>query len=323
MALLVAATYVAFAPWVMGFETETTVKNVLANSATEGLLAVALTIPLLAGEIDLSIGSNLALSGVVFVTLQPHHGVVIATVLAVAAGMGIGLLNGFLVSQVGANSFVATLAVLYLAQSVALVIAHGGSVAGTAIGLSLDMSKGLAGPITIPLLILAAVVLAAGVFVTRTVSGRDIVAIGGNREAAQLAGIPVVPRVYLAFILSGLIAAISGAQLAATTLNGAPASGGTNLLTAATAVFLGGVSLTGGRGSVLASALAVIALSTLNVGLQLAGISSGVQDLITGTALVLVIGVRAVSAGRQGRPIVPSYLRAGGFAWPRGAGRAG
>ncbi len=310
MALLVGATYVAFAVSVPRFSGETTVTNILLASATDGLLAVALTIPLLAGEIDLSIGSNLALSGVIFVSLQPDHGVPVAMLVAVLAGCAIGLVNAFLVATVRANSFVATLAMLFLAQSVALVITKEGSVAGTAIGLSLKMSDPLFGPITIPLLLLVVVAIVGGTFVGRTQPGRDIVAIGGNREAARLAGIPVTRRIYLAFVLSGLIAAISGTQLAATTLNGAPTSGGTNLLTAATAVFLGGVSLTGGRGSVIASALAVVALSTLRVGLQLADISSGVQNLVTGTVLILVVGIRAVSEGAQGRSLLPRYLQA-------------
>jgi ribose transport system permease protein len=303
MALLVVAAYIAFSLSVAGFNSEATVTNILLASATDGLLAIALTVPLLAGEIDLSIGSNLALSGVIFVTLQPHYGIALAAVCVVLSGGLLGLINGFFVVAIRVNSFVATLAMLFLAQSVALTITGGNSAAGTSVGFSLRMSDPLFGPITIPFLLLAAVAFAAEIFVGRTPPGRDIIAIGGNREAAVLAGIPVGRRLYLALLLSGLIAALSGAQLAATTLSGAPTSGGTNLLTAATAVFLGGVSLTGGRGSPIASALAVVALSTLQVGLQLSNASSGIQNLVTGGVLVLVVAIRAISVSADGRSL--------------------
>ena len=309
-AMLVLVVYGVFAVAVGGdFTTGRTLSDILDSAATDGLLAVALTIPLLAGEIDLSIGANLALSGVIFITMSNHEGAVLGALVAIAAGAGIGLANTALVCVVGANSFVATLAMLYLVESIALLLAHGASVAGTAIQFSLDMGKNLFGPIEIPFLILAIATIALTLFTSRTIPGRDLIAIGGNREAAKISGIRIYRRTALAFVISGTIAAISGVQLAAATLTADPTSGGTDLLTAATAVFLGGVSLSGGRGSALASALAVIALSTMKVGLQLGGVGSGVQDVVIGTALVTVVSIRAVSAKMQGVPVLPRYLR--------------
>jgi len=273
---------------VHGYGTDQTLSNIIVSAVPDGLLAAGLTVCLLAGQIDLSIGSNLAFTGVVFATLEPHVGVVMAAAAGVLSGTGVGMVNAFLVTVVGVQSFVATLGTLLAVQGAAFVVSNGNPVEGTDLPLALRLSKPLFGPVTPSILLLVLVVGAAHLFVTRMRWGREIVAVGGNRAAAAAAGIPANWRVVLSFIISGTLAGIAGVELSAALESGSPLIGSTDLLTAAAGCFLGGVALTGGRGSVVSSVLAVIALSALATGLELSFINAAYQQVITGVVLMAV-----------------------------------
>jgi ribose transport system permease protein len=177
---------------------------------------------------------------------------------------------------------------LLLVQGLAFVVSNGEPVNSTDLSFSLDLTKQIAGPFTPSVLLLLAAVALVHFLVTRMGLGREIVAIGGNRSAAEAAGIPVRRRIMLCFVISGTIAGIAGAEQSAALLSGSPIVGSTDLLTAAAACFLGGVALTGGRGSAISSLLAVIALAALANGLELSFINAAYQQVITGVVLVAV-----------------------------------
>lgn len=263
--------------------------NVFARSVTVGLLVVGLTMCLLVGEIDLSIGATMALGGVVFAALQPTQGLTVAVVVALAVGLAVGLLNALLICVLGVNSFIATLGTLFVAQSLALVLSGSEPIAPTAYEASAYLADLLVGPVTVAFLLFVACVLAGHVLVTRTRVGREMLAVGGNSDAARSAGIPVVRRRALAFAISGTLASLAGIQLTLSLLSAAPATGDVELLTTVAAVFLAGVALTGGRGSILAAALAVLALSALSAGLEVAQVEPAYGRIILG-AVVVVAG---------------------------------
>ena len=301
VAVLVVVLWLTFALTVDGFWSSPGIGTVLGRSVTDGLLVVGLTICLLGGQIDLSIGSVLALSGVVFSTLQPEYGLAIAAIAGVLSGLGVGTVNAVLVSVLRLNSFIATLGTLLAARAVALVIADSAPVAGTDLDAALRMNDLFLGPLSLRVFVLLAVLVPVWAFLSLTGVGREIVASGGDAAAAEAAGVPVWRRLSLAFLLSGAIAGVAGVQQAISLLSASPVIGDTNLLTAAAAAFLGGVALTGGRGSVIAAVLAVVALASIATGLEFALVQSAYQQIIVG-AMIVTMGLLAgrSSAVRRG-----------------------
>ena len=295
--VLVVVLWLAFALAVEGFWSSAGIGTVLGRSVTDGLLVIGLTICLLGGQIDLSIGSVLALSGVVFSTLQPDYGLGSAALAGVLSGLGVGMVNAILVSILRLNSFIATLGTLLAARAVALVIADSAPVAGTDLDAALRMNELFLGPLSLRVLVLLAVLVPVWAFLSLTGVGREIVAAGGDAAAAEAAGVPVRRRLSLAFVLSGTIAGIAGVQQAISLLSASPVVGDTNLLTAAAAAFLGGVALTGGRGSVIAAVLAVVALASIATGLEFALVQSAYQQIIVG-GMIITMGLLA---GRSSR----------------------
>jgi ribose/xylose/arabinose/galactoside ABC-type transport system permease subunit len=293
---VLAVIWVGFALAVPGFATKAGIEDVLGRSVVVGIMVVSLTLCLLVGEIDLSIGTTMALGGVVFALVQSHSSSVLeGLVVAIAAGCAVGSINAILVCILRVNSFIATLGMLFVAQSVALVLAHGAPVAVTAFNASASVNNLVWGPITEPVLIYGAVVVLSQLFITFTTWGREIVATGGSADAARSVGIPVHRRRALAFVLSGGLAAGAGMLQALTLLSGDPSIGQVELLTAVAAAFLGGVSLKGGRGSVVGAAMATLALSGLAAGLEIDQIDPSYEQVIFGIVIILV----GATSGRE------------------------
>lgn len=285
---IVLAVLVVFGVTVENYLSTAGLTSVLGRSVTVGILVVGLTLCLLVGEIDLSIGATMAFGGVVFASIQPDHGLVPAIVVALAAGLGVGAINALLVCVLGVNSFIATLGMLFVAQSAALVLSHGEPLAPTDIDASTTLTEPLLGPIDPRFVLFAAIVIVGQLFVSRTRWGRELIAVGGNSDAARGAGIPIGRRRALALMLSGTLASVAGIQLAIGLLSAAPATGDVELLTSVAAAFLAGVALTGGRGSIVAAGLAVLALSGLAAGLELAQIEAAYGQIILGGVIVVV-----------------------------------
>ena len=290
MGTVLVAIWLVFAFSTHGFVQHLTFTNILNRSSITGLLVVGLTLCLLAGEIDLSIGATLALASVVYASVQPHNGVLLACILSVLSGLGVGLVNVILVNVAGVISFVATLGTMLLAEGVSLVIAHGAPVATNDFSLSLRMSRGFIGPIAPPFLVLVGVAVVAHVFVVNTRAGRELVAVGSDPKSAVVAGVNAPGRRAAAFMACSACAAIAGVVSAMSLASGTPTPAPTDLLNAVAAAFVSGVALSGGRGSVLAAAIAAVALSALGVGLETGSINSAYEQVITG-ALIVLIGV--------------------------------
>jgi ribose transport system permease protein len=306
-ALLIVAVWVAFGIGVDGFLTDATFTSILGRSVENGLIAAGFTVCLLSGQIDLSVGALYALAGVVFATVQSSVGIGAGIAAAIATGLVVGTVNGILIGVYRLNSFVATLGTLLLARGAAFAISDGKPVTATDLDAALWLNRTVLGPVSPRVLAFLAFVLLAHLFVTRTRFGRELMAIGGNAPAAESVGIPFSRRIIVACLASSSGAAIAGAISALSLLAGSPIVGDANLLVAIAGVFLAGAALTGGFGSVAATGLAIVALSSIATGMELLFIDKAWQGIVTGLLIVLA----SAPALRHTLPRLRTALRRG------------
>jgi ribose transport system permease protein len=268
------------------FLSATTARS-LANQAPDGLLlATGMTFVILTGGIDLSVGSVLGLSGAVFGMLMLRAGVplVVAALGAIATGLACGLANGWVSVRWRLPSFIVTLAMLEMARGATYLVTNSQTLyLGSAVdAITVNLIGGLGTPI-----FLAVAVVAASQFTLRhLVFGRRIFAIGVNAEAARLVGINPGRVRIAAFAISGALAGAAAVTQSAR-LSAADPNAGMGLeLEAIAAVVIGGASLTGGRGSVISSALGALVMLVLGAGLAQMGVQEPTRRLVTGAVIV-------------------------------------
>lgn len=273
------------------FLTSGNLLNILQQNAPLMVVAVGMTFVMLVGGFDLSVGGMLALSSVLLATIiNAGVPIVLAFILVIAAAALIGLVvNGMLIAKVGLSFFVVTLGTASLFRGFAYVKTH-----GETIGLynqPLIKEIGANSVFGIPILaVVSLVILIIAIGVTRwTGFGRQVYAVGGNADAARLAGINVTAVRAAAYCIAATCAGIAGVLMTCRLVSAAPEVGTGMELTAAAAVLLGGTSLTGGSGSIMGTLLGVLFLGVLSNGLTLAGISSFWQGVVTGAVLILAV----------------------------------
>ncbi len=264
-----------------------------------GLVAIGLTAVILMGELDLSVASTLAVSGVIM-AMVPN--LFLGIVLALGTGLAIGAVNTFFVVKVGINSFIATLGMLFALRGVAFVLSGERPVPLTNADAGISFGRPLIGPITPRIILFLLAFIALQIFLTRVRAGREFYAVGGNRQAAHDTGIPVSGRILTGFMLSGFVAALAGVINTLELTAADPTAGSTALLTSFAAAIIGGTVLTGGRGSVLGTLVGAGSLGILTVGLTLYGVQAEVQQVFIGTVLFIAVitdpaSLRAVAGG--------------------------
>ena len=271
------------------------IQFILVNTTVFALLALGETMVIISRNYDLSIGSVLGLSAYLSANLfGQHHGIPIVVVFLAGLGIGLacGLLNGIMVSAGRVPSLVVTLATLYIFRGVDILIVGGKEVVASSLPSAfLDIPK--ATVIGIPdLAIVIAAVIGIGAYYLRSFrSGRELYAIGSNPDAAQLAGIPVGRRVFVAFTVSGAIAGVAGVLWAAQygTIDSTAGTG--YELQVISAVVVGGVAIFGGSGSAVGAALGALLLNTISSALYVLGISPFWDQAIWGFLLIVAISV--------------------------------
>ncbi|MDQ4501795.1 ABC transporter permease [Sinomonas sp. ASV322] len=271
-------------------------KVVLQNNATLGIVVVALTFLVISGGVDLSVGSAVGLSGTLTALASVEWGLgdVQAASIGILAGVGVGLVNGILCGLLEFNPVIVTLGMLGAVRGLTLLIHHD-QVFGLNGSLPALASAQIAGIPVIAVIALAAFAVGA-IFLRTTIWGPYLFAIGTNREAAFLAGLPVRALPFALYLLSGTTAGIAGVLLAARLNGAAPGQQGINLeLQALTVVLLGGVAFSGGRGRLLGVFTGWIFLGVLENGLTLTNVTPFVETLVEGLALVFAAGLEALS----------------------------
>lgn len=325
--------------------------NLTRQVAINGILAVGMTYVILIGGIDLSVGSVVALSGVVAGLLQVNHGLAqwggnsawVAAAICVGASIGVGMLcgvfNGWLITRYRIAPFIITLGMMVIARGLALIFANGAAIAPLSetfntLGQSYVsptasvVSVGLLGlffavlkvmkkdrsasdllaagsvlaltafacwtfegyrGLPIPVLIFGLLGISGSILLTRTRLGRFVLAIGGNADAAWLAGVPIRKITFGIYVVLGALAGLSGAILSAR-LNGAlPTAGELFELDAIAAVVIGGTSLLGGIGTVRGSILGAFFIGALNNGMSLLDVTEFYQKVIKGVIIILAV----------------------------------
>jgi ribose/xylose/arabinose/galactoside ABC-type transport system permease subunit len=261
----------------------------LGRIALIGLVALGLTAVILMGELDLSVASTLAVSGVIMTTVANQTNIAIGILAALAASVVISLVNAYFVAIVGLNSFIATLGMLFALRGLALVLSDEQPVKLENTDFGIAFGQPLVGPLTPRILIFFAVFIAIQVFVSRVKAGREFLAVGGNRQAAYDAGIPVKRRIFTGFIISGGVAALAGVVNSLERTAADPTAGSTVLLASFAAAIIGGNYLKGGKGSIVGTLIGAASLGMLQVALTISGVQVPVQEIFIGGVLLLAV----------------------------------
>lgn len=265
---------------------------VLRQASIFGIPAIGATFVLIAGELDISFGALLGLSGVAGAATMVAG---FPPILGIAAALGVGLLvgvaNGLLVTVTKIPSVVATLGMLTILQGVGLVVTHGSSIFGPQIQPLIYLAQGYVGPVPIPVLLSAIAYLVAWFVLTRTPFGMHVYLIGDNAEAAYRTGINVDRLRLVVFALAGALTAVGSLILVGRVGQSDAVLGTDALFPVLTAVILGGTGLQGGRGRIQNTLLASVFLASIVNGLILLGVDPSAQSVVEGGILILAVSL--------------------------------
>jgi ribose/xylose/arabinose/galactoside ABC-type transport system permease subunit len=272
-------------------------RNVLRQISVVAIVASAVTLVMIAGGLELSVGGVVALSGVVSALLAVNGlPIPLAFAAGVATGAVVGFVNGFLVVQMGLNSVIATLGTLYMARGVASLMTGGVPVHNVPAGYS-TIGTGFIAGIPIPVLIMLAVVVVFAILQRATLLGKYAIAIGSNFEAARLAGIRVNAVRMTLYVLSGTMAGLGGILISSRLSSGQPTAASGLEFDVIVAAILGGVSLAGGEGSVIGTLIGALILGVISNGLNILGVEPFWQTILQGVILVVAVSIDIVLRG--------------------------
>ncbi|MCC6616127.1 MAG: ABC transporter permease [Anaerolineae bacterium] len=282
---------VFFASQTPYFLTQANLSTIASTIAIVGITSIGMTLVLITGGVDISVGSVAALSGVVTSLLWLEHGIPlgVATVLGILAGGLVGLLNGAIVTYLKINPLITTLATFSIVRGLAFVLSEGQTnlLSNEAFNF---IGRGTVAGIPFSLIVMLTLYLIFFFVLRYTSFGRNLYAIGGSPQASRLAGIAVTRHLLIVYVISGLLAAFSGIINVSQLASSAPRAAVGLEFTVITAVVLGGTSLAGGKGTLIGTLIGVIILRTLDNGLVLMQVSSFYQDVARGFVLILAVG---------------------------------
>lgn len=265
--------------------------NVLRQTSTNLYLALAMTMIIILGGIDLSVGSIMAVVGVVTTAFIAILGtpVIIAVAAGIITGVFIGSVNGYIVATTVIPPFIVTLATMNIARGAAYVLTDGQPVRVMSNSFNFIGSGYIGGVLPTPVLYLIIILLICYLIMNKTKLGRYMYAVGGNAEAAKFSGINTKKIQFFAYAFSGLMAAIAGIVLSSRMFSGQPTAGNGAELDAIAAVVLGGTSMTGGSGRIGGTVIGALIIGILSNGLNLMGVSSFWQYIVKGIVILVAV----------------------------------
>jgi ribose transport system permease protein len=265
--------------------------DVMRQVSINAVIAFGMTLTILLGGIDLSVGSILAVSSVLAaMIMKGGHGAGLAAGIALLAGAAMGSLNGVVIAKGNVAPFIATLGTMTLLRGAALVLSNGSPISGFPSQLFAMLGGGyVARLIPVPVVLMLAMFAVVWFVLTRTVFGRHVYATGGNAEAAKLSGVNTDRVQILVYTVSGAMAALAGVILTSRLDSAQPTAGAGYELDAITAVVLGGTSLAGGRGWIFGTLVGALLIGVLNNGLNLLGVSAFYQQVVKGSVILLAV----------------------------------
>lgn len=283
------------------FPTGANLDNITGNQSVLALIALAAIVPLICGEFDISVGPTLGFTSVLSAYAVTAWGTpsVVAILIGIAAGAGIGLVNGFLVARLGLNSLITTLAVGTVLAGAAMAVSSVPIIEGVPAGFSAFGTGDWLG-LPRPFFVLVAVAFVLWFFLEQTAKGRELHAVGSSKSASRLVGLSVDGLVLRSFVLSGAISGAAGVLQLARSGIGDPNIGAGFTLPAIAAAFLGATAIRPGRFNVLGTIVAVFFLAVVVSGLSILGAEAWLQSVVNGGALLAGIAVSTLIArGRQ------------------------
>lgn len=269
----------------------TNLLNLLRQLIINGFIALGMTFVILTGGIDLSVGSTLAITSAVFAgLLQSGMNTLVAIVIAIVLGLVLGLVNGLLITKGKLAPFIVTLATMTIYRGLTLVYTEGRPIAGPKDNFFFQfLGKGVFLGIPFPVILFAIVFLILWVILNKTPYGRKVYAVGGNYKASYISGINTDKVMIWVYVISALMAVLSGLVLTSRLNSAQPTAGTAYEMDAIAAVVLGGTSMSGGAGSLTGTLLGILILGVLNNGLNLLGVSSFYQQIVKGIVILVAV----------------------------------
>lgn len=287
---ILAALVIFFSICSENFFTAVNITNLIRQQSIVAIIAAGGTLVMITKGLDISVGSTVALSGVVFaLSLQAGMPMWLGLILGMLSGGLVGCINATTIVGLGINPTIATLGTMEAIRGVAYLLADGKAVVN---GLPANfnfLGRGYVGAVPIPVLIMIVVFVLSHFILSKTLIGKYIYAIGGNIETARYAGIQVKKVLVSVYIYVGLLAGLSGVLLASRLTSGNPQIGSGYEFDVIIAVYLGGVSTKGGEGSVIGTLIGAMIVGVLTNGMNILGINSFYQYIVRGAVLVIAV----------------------------------
>jgi ribose transport system permease protein len=274
------------------------IRNILSQNAPVGLVAIGMTFVIICGGFDLSVGAVVAFAGVLYAGLSNHMPLEVAFLLTLGAGLAAGAINGIIVTVFKVNAFVATLATASLYTGAALLYSHSGPVLSTRSGFTSFGSDSWLG-LPIVVWVLGFSFAFGALLLARNVYGRSVYTVGGNYEAARLAGIRVKLTQGSTYLLTGACAAVAGMMIASKIGVGQPEISGDITLDSIAIVIIGGTSLLGGEGALWRTGIGLLILATINNLFDSLALNVAAQSIVKGAIVLLAVGIDSYTRRRR------------------------
>ncbi|MCF7708695.1 MAG: ABC transporter permease [Verrucomicrobia bacterium] len=281
---------------------------IAVNISTDALMVVGMTLVIIAGGFDLSVGSTLALGGIVCGKLMVAGvAVPVAMVAGLSVGALIGIVNGLIITKIGVNPLITTLAGMIIVRGLAQVVTQASPVTGlpssfTALGGDMELFGWVRIPW--PIVLMVVVVLVADFLLRRSRFLRQVYYVGGNEEAARFSGIRVDRVRIFTYVMTGVLSALAGIMSSARLISASASAGDGAELRVISAVVIGGASLSGGVGTVLGAFLGLLLVGVIENGMEIMRVNIYMKNVVTGMILIL-----AVSADRLDREKLKRFWR--------------
>lgn len=273
------------------FLTTDNLTKVLRQVAVVGIVTVGMTMVILTGGIDLSVGSILGLTSVILAKLMVTGvSIPIAILITLIAGMVLGLINGFLINKIGISPLITTLGTMTIYSGLTYIITNGSNIFGFPEKFSY-IGQGYFLKIPVPIIILAIVYVIGFFVLNNTRFGRYLYGIGANEKASILSGVDVTKIKYIVYVISGLLASLASVVMLSRINSALPNTGVGLEFDVVTAVVLGGVSVNGGEGKLQGVIIGLLIIGILENGMILLSIGDYFQTVIKGLVLLIAVGI--------------------------------
>lgn len=290
--IFLAVVFVFFAIMAPNFLSSKNVINILRQVSMFGIVVIGVTFVMIGGGMDLSVGGQMAVVGMavgyMMVNLQVN--MILASLLAVILGCAFGAINGIVAIKLNIAPIIVTLSMMLILQGVAYLITGGYPITGMPEQFVV-IGQGYLGAIPIPVIIFIVFIAFGWIVMNKTYLGRYIYALGGNKEAARLAGIDVEKLTIFVYMFAGFAASIAALIMVGRTNASQPGAGSSYPFDCMTAACLGGISIQGGEGKISGVVVGVIILGILDNGLVLMGVNSNFQSVVKGLILLIAVAI--------------------------------